>query len=112
MHLVKVHIKLNIDNLLCSHIIRPAAKCLGEETPLDGELDLFWVRLLDRPVKPKQVLRVNRECLAEAPVYEIFNSHLMVSFSSSRKVVDMESEWTMSMSPALTEALWLKKEGF
>ena len=38
-------------------------------------------KILDRPGKPKWVVRVDWERLEEAPVLGIFNSHLRPSFS-------------------------------
>ncbi len=56
----------------------------------------WWGRLLDRPGKPRYVARVNWECLAEAPVHEVFNSHLRKKFSCIlAEAGDVESEWAM-----------------
>ena len=52
--------------------------------------------LPDRPGKPKRVVRVNWECLVEAPVHEVFNSHLQENFSHTPgEVRAMEYDWTM-----------------
>ncbi len=49
-----------------------------------------------QPGKPKRVVRVNWGRLAEAPVCEVFNSHVWKNFSYIlREVGDMDSEWAM-----------------
>ena len=57
----------------------------GVKQPFGHCLVVSWVRwkgkLLDRPGKPKPVVRVNWERLDEVPVRETFNSHLRQSFS-------------------------------
>jgi len=59
-------------------------------------------RLLDRPDKPKPVVRVNWEGLVEAPVRGVFNSHLRKNFSCiPGEVGDMESEWAMFRASSL-----------
>ncbi len=49
----------------------------GAKLSADHHLVLSWIRwskkLLDRPGKPERVVRVNWECLTEAPVQEVFN---------------------------------------
>ncbi|KAI3351283.1 hypothetical protein L3Q82_005620 [Scortum barcoo] len=53
-------------------------------------------RKLDRPGRPKRIVRVCWERLAEPSVREVFNSHLRKSFSQiPREAGDIESEWTM-----------------
>lgn len=55
----------------------------------------WWWRKLDRPGASKHIDRVRRESLAEAPVHEIFNSHLQQSFDSIPKETgDIRSKWT------------------
>ncbi|KAI3369538.1 hypothetical protein L3Q82_007747 [Scortum barcoo] len=50
----------------------------------------------DRPGRPKRIVRVCWERLAEPSVREVFNSHLRKSFSQiPREAGDIESEWTM-----------------
>lgn len=62
----------------------------GAELSADHHLVVSWIRWLgslpDRPGKPKRVIEVNGEHLAEAPVRV---SRIL------REVVDMESKWTM-----------------
>jgi len=57
----------------------------GAGLSTDHHLVASWIRwqrrLPDRPGKPKLVVRVNWECLVEAPVCEVFNSHLRKNFS-------------------------------
>ena len=72
----------------------------GAELSTDHHLVVSWVRwkgkLLDRPGKPKRVVRVNWERLDGAPVRETFNSHLRRSFSCIPvEVGDIEPEWAM-----------------
>lgn len=68
-----------------------------------------WIRwqgrMLDRPWVHKRIVRVDLERMAEAPVLEIFNSHLWQSFDIiPRETGDSESEWTM-FSPSLLKLL-------
>ena len=72
----------------------------GAELSTDHHLVVSWIRWrgsrLERPGKPKRVVRVNWERLAEDPVREVFNSHLRKNFSHiPREAGDMESEWSM-----------------
>ena len=49
-----------------------------------------------RPGRPKRVVRVCWERLAEEPVRRIFNSHLRLSFGHiPREAGDIESEWAV-----------------
>ena len=49
-----------------------------------------------RPGRPKRIVRVCWERLAESPVRESFNSHLRESFDHvPGEAGDMESEWAM-----------------
>lgn len=43
-------------------------------------MDQIVGRLPDRPGKLKCVVQVNWECLVEAPVSEVYNSHLWKNF--------------------------------
>ena len=55
-----------------------------------------WGKTLDRPGKPKRVVRVRWDRLEEVPVCEIFNSHLQRSFSGiPAEVGGIEPEWAM-----------------
>lgn len=52
----------------------------GAELSTDHHLVVSWIRWrgrrLDRPGRPKRIVRVCWECLAEAPIREVFNSRL------------------------------------
>ncbi|KAI3359125.1 hypothetical protein L3Q82_002671 [Scortum barcoo] len=73
----------------------------GAELSTDHHLVVSWIRwqrrkLDDRPGRPKRIVRVCWERLAEPSVREVFNSHLRKSFSQiPREAGDIESEWTM-----------------
>ena len=72
----------------------------GAELPTDHHLLVSWIRwwgrLLDKPGRQKRDVRVDLEHLVEAPVCEVFNSHLQRNFSCILgEVGDMESEWAM-----------------
>ncbi|KAI3373846.1 hypothetical protein L3Q82_022426 [Scortum barcoo] len=72
----------------------------GAELSSDHHLVVSWLRWqrrkLDRPGRPKRIVRVCWERLAEPCVREVFNSHLRKSFSQiPREAGDIESEWTM-----------------
>ncbi|TWW81097.1 hypothetical protein D4764_01G0009120 [Takifugu flavidus] len=56
----------------------------------------WWGRMPDRPGRPKRVVRVCWECLAESPVRRSFNSHLRESFDHvPGEAGGIESEWTV-----------------
>ena len=85
-----------------------------------------------RPGRPKRIVRVCWECLAESPVRESFNSHLRESFDHvPGEAGDIESEWAMFRAsivkvgacrggnsrtrwwtPAVRDAVKLKKESY
>lgn len=44
----------------------------------------WWGRLPEKPGKPKQIVRVNWECLTEDPVWNTFNSPFGEAFPNSR----------------------------
>ncbi len=52
----------------------------GAELSTDHHLVVSWIRWWgrhpDRLGKPKRVVRVNWECLSDASVLKVFNSHL------------------------------------
>ena len=51
---------------------------------------------MDRPGRPKRIVRVCWERLAEAPMKMVFNSHLRRSFNHISEVVgSVKSEWAM-----------------
>ncbi|KAI3366683.1 hypothetical protein L3Q82_009358 [Scortum barcoo] len=86
----------------------------GAELSTDHHLVVSWIRWqrrkLDRPGRPKRIVRVCWERLAEPSVREVFNSHLRKSFSQiPREAGDIESEWTMfsaSIVDAAVRKLW------
>ncbi|KAI3353923.1 hypothetical protein L3Q82_005124 [Scortum barcoo] len=72
----------------------------GAELSTDHHLVVSWIRWqrrkLDRPGRPKRIVRVCWERLAEPSVREVFNSHLRKSFSQiPREAGGIKSEWTM-----------------
>ncbi|KAK7925336.1 hypothetical protein WMY93_007646 [Mugilogobius chulae] len=72
----------------------------GAELSTDHHLVVSWIRWqrrkLDRPGRPKRIVRVCWERLAEPSVRRVFNSHLRESFSQlPGETEDIESEWTM-----------------
>ena len=91
----------------------------GAALSTDHHLVVSWVRLkrklLDRPGKPKHVVRVNWEHLDGAPVRETFNSHLRRSFSCIPvEVGDIKPEWPMfkaSIAEAVAGSCGLKVIG-
>ncbi|TWW59276.1 R2DM Retrovirus-related Pol polyprotein from type II retrotransposable element [Takifugu flavidus] len=72
----------------------------GAELSTDHHLVVSWLRwwgrMPDRPGRPKRVVRVCWERLAESPVRRSFNSRLQESFDHvPGEAGDIESEWTM-----------------
>ncbi|KAI3371774.1 hypothetical protein L3Q82_024327 [Scortum barcoo] len=74
----------------------------GAELSTDHHLVVSWIRWqrrkLDRPGRPKRIVRVCWDHLAEPSVREVFNSHLRKSFSQIPREagdIGIESEWTM-----------------
>ncbi|TWW77463.1 hypothetical protein D4764_12G0008530 [Takifugu flavidus] len=72
----------------------------GAELSTDHHLVVSWLRwwgrMPDRPGRPKRVVRVCWERLAESPVRRSFNSRLRESFDHvPGEAGDIESEWTM-----------------
>uniref|UniRef100_A0AAV2LWB4 Endonuclease/exonuclease/phosphatase domain-containing protein n=1 Tax=Knipowitschia caucasica TaxID=637954 RepID=A0AAV2LWB4_KNICA len=72
---------------------------LGRRSMIDFVV-VSWMRWQGkkpvRPGRPKRIVRVCWERLAEPPVRRTFNSHLRESFSQvPAEEGDMESEWTM-----------------
>ncbi|KAK0146549.1 hypothetical protein N1851_014121 [Merluccius polli] len=58
-----------------------------------------------RPGRPKHIVRVCWEHLAESPVRESFNSHLRESFDNvPGEAGDIESEWAMFRTPIVKAA--------
>ena len=72
----------------------------GAELSTDHHLVVSWNRWQgrkpDRPGRPKRVVRVCWEHLAEDAVKMVFNSHLRRSFNHIPEAAgNMESEWAM-----------------
>ncbi|XP_057694822.1 uncharacterized protein LOC130917441 [Corythoichthys intestinalis] len=72
----------------------------GAELSTDHHLVVCWLRwwgkMLVRPGRPKRIVRVCWERLAESPVRKGFHTHLRQNFSLvPGEVGDIESEWTM-----------------
>ncbi|KAI3363122.1 hypothetical protein L3Q82_011775 [Scortum barcoo] len=87
----------------------------GAELSTDHHLVVSWLRWqrrkLDRPGRPKRIVRVCWERLAEPSVREVFNSHLRKSFSQiPREAGDIESEWTM-FSASIVDTLAVRSCG-
>ncbi|KAK3548730.1 hypothetical protein QTP70_018466 [Hemibagrus guttatus] len=75
----------------------------GVELSTDHHLVVSWIhlrrRMPDRLGRPKHIVRICWECLADPSVRGVFNSHLRESFNQIPwKVGDIESEWTMFSS--------------
>ncbi|KAK3518255.1 hypothetical protein QTP70_034697 [Hemibagrus guttatus] len=82
----------------------------GVELSTDHHLVVSWIRLqrrmLDRLGRPKRIVRVCWERLADPSVRGVFNSHLRESFNQiPREVGDIESEWTMFFSSIVDAAI-------
>ncbi|XP_057705300.1 uncharacterized protein LOC130923569 isoform X1 [Corythoichthys intestinalis] len=72
----------------------------GAELSTDHHLVVCWLRwrgkMLVRPGRPKRIVRVCWERLAESPVRKSFNTHFRQTFSLvPGEVGHIESEWTM-----------------
>ncbi|KAK3561099.1 hypothetical protein QTP86_028320 [Hemibagrus guttatus] len=83
----------------------------GAELSTDHHLVVSWIRLRrrmpDRLGRPKCIVRVCWERLADPSVRGVFNSHLRESFNQiPREVGDIESEWTMFSSSIVDAAIW------
>ena len=81
------------------HVLDTRAK-RGAELSTDHHLVVIWLRwwgrMPVRPGRPKHIVRVCWEHLAESPVRESFNSHLWESFDHvPGEAGDIESEWAM-----------------
>ncbi|KAK3532983.1 hypothetical protein QTP70_006201 [Hemibagrus guttatus] len=82
----------------------------GAELSTDHHLVVSWIRLQrrmpDRLGRPKRIVRVCWEHLADSSVRGVFNSHLRESFNQiPRDVGDIESEWTMFSSSIVDAAI-------
>ncbi|KAK3551482.1 hypothetical protein QTP70_017389, partial [Hemibagrus guttatus] len=81
----------------------------GAELSTDHHLVVSWIslrrRMPDRLGRPKRIVRVCWERLADPSVRGVFNSHLRESFNQiPREVGDIESEWTMFSSSIVDAA--------
>ncbi|KAK3511173.1 hypothetical protein QTP70_032217, partial [Hemibagrus guttatus] len=82
----------------------------GAELSTDHHLVVSWIRLRrrmpDRLGRPKRIVGVCWEHLADPSVRGVFNSHLRESFNQiPREVGDIESEWTMYSSSIVDAAI-------
>ncbi|KAK3525519.1 hypothetical protein QTP86_033933 [Hemibagrus guttatus] len=82
----------------------------GAELSTDHHLVVSWIhlrrRMPDRLGRPKRIVRVCWERLADPSVGGVFNSHLQESFNQiPREVGDIESEWTMFSSSIVDAAI-------
>ncbi|KAK3549508.1 hypothetical protein QTP86_002474 [Hemibagrus guttatus] len=82
----------------------------GVELSTDHHLVVSWIRLRrrmpDRLGRPKRIVMVCWERLADPSVRGVFNSHLWESFNQiPREVGDIESEWTMFSSSIVDAAI-------
>ncbi|TWW53923.1 hypothetical protein D4764_0157230 [Takifugu flavidus] len=95
----------------------------GAELSTDHHLVVSWLRwwgrMPDRPGRPKRVVRVCWERLAESPVRRSFNSRLRESFDHvPGEAGDIESEWTVfrasivEAADRVRDAVKLKKESY
>uniref|UniRef100_A0A671U0G4 Endonuclease/exonuclease/phosphatase domain-containing protein n=1 Tax=Sparus aurata TaxID=8175 RepID=A0A671U0G4_SPAAU len=89
----------------------------GAELSTDHHLVVSRIRWqgrkLDRPGRPKHIVRVFWERLAEPSVREVFNSHLRESFVQiPREAGDIESEWTMFSTSIVDVAVEAMEEDY
>ncbi|KAK3509856.1 hypothetical protein QTP70_015863 [Hemibagrus guttatus] len=82
----------------------------GAELSTNHHLVVSWIRLRrgmpDRLGRPKRIVRVCWECLADPSVRGVFNSHLRERFNQiPREVGDIESEWTMFSTSIVDTAI-------
>ncbi|KAK3563826.1 hypothetical protein QTP86_002743 [Hemibagrus guttatus] len=94
---------------LRAHVLDTRVK-RGAELSTDHHLVVSWIRLRrrmpDRLGRPKCIVRVCWEHLADPSVRGVFNSHLRESFNQiPREVGDIESEWTMFSSSIVDAAI-------
>ncbi|TWW57328.1 hypothetical protein D4764_07G0000470 [Takifugu flavidus] len=119
--------RLMIDFVVVSSDLRPHVLDTwvkrGAELSTDHHLVVsylrWWGRMPDRPCRPKCIVRVCWECLAESPVRRSFNSHLRESFNHvPGEAGDIESKWTVFCASivewtlAVRDAIRLKKESY
>ncbi|KAK3558852.1 hypothetical protein QTP86_030442 [Hemibagrus guttatus] len=103
-----------IDLVILSSDLRPhvldTRMKRGAELSTDHHLVVSWIRLRrrmpDRLGRPKRIVRVCWERLADPSVRGVFNSHLQESFNQiPREVGDIESEWTMFSTSIVDAAI-------
>ncbi|KAK3521123.1 hypothetical protein QTP86_021295 [Hemibagrus guttatus] len=99
-----------VSSELWPHVLATRLK-RGAELSTDHHLVVSWIRLRrrmpDRLGRPKRIVRVCLERLADPSVRGVFNSHLRESFKQiPREVGDIESEWTMFSSSIVDAAIW------
>ncbi|KAK3532460.1 hypothetical protein QTP86_018448, partial [Hemibagrus guttatus] len=98
-----------ISNDLRPHVLDTRVK-RGAELSTDHHLVVSWIRLRrrmpDRLGRPKRIVRVCWERLADPSVRGVFNSHLRESFNQiPREVGDIESKWTMFSTSVVDAAI-------
>ncbi|KAK3571507.1 hypothetical protein QTP86_012853 [Hemibagrus guttatus] len=91
------------------HVLETRVK-RGVELSTDHHLVVSWIRLRrrmpDRLGRPKRIVRVCWERLADPSVRGVFNSHLRESFNQiPMEVGDIESEWTMFSTSIVDAAI-------
>ncbi|KAK3508312.1 hypothetical protein QTP70_020020, partial [Hemibagrus guttatus] len=94
---------------LWPHVLDTRVK-RGVELSTDHHLVVSWIRLRrgmpDRLGRPKRIVRVCWERLADPSVRGVFNSHLRESFNQiPREVGDIESKWTMFSTSIVDAAI-------
>ncbi|KAK3546900.1 hypothetical protein QTP86_003775 [Hemibagrus guttatus] len=82
----------------------------GAELSTDHHVVVSWIhlrrRMPDRFGRPKRIVRLCWEHLADPSVRRVFNSHLRESLNQiPREVGDIESEWTMFSSSIVDAAI-------
>ncbi|KAK3529134.1 hypothetical protein QTP70_016563 [Hemibagrus guttatus] len=94
---------------LRQHVLDTRVK-RGAELSTNHHLVVSWIhlrrRMPDRLGRPKRIVRVCWERLADPSVRGVFNSHLRESFNQiPREVGDIESEWTMFSTSIVDAAI-------
>ncbi|KAK3573061.1 hypothetical protein QTP86_012293 [Hemibagrus guttatus] len=100
---------VTVSSDLRPHVLDTRVK-RGAELSTDHHLVVSWIclrrRMPDRLGRPKRIVRVCWECLADPSVRGVFNSHLRESFNQiPREVGDIESEWTMFSTSIVDAAI-------
>ncbi|KAK3524966.1 hypothetical protein QTP86_011731 [Hemibagrus guttatus] len=97
-----------MSSVLWPHVLDTWVK-RGAKLSTDHHLVVRWIhlwrRMPDRLGRPKRIVRVCSECLADPSVRGV--SHLRESFNQiPREIGDIESEWTMFSSSIVDAAIW------